>query len=357
MPNNRCVAEQRAASLKKKLRKNEVFLEDYKAFMENILDKGYAIEVPQEQLEHDDNRVWYVPHHGVYHPKKKKMCVVFDCTVSFQDVSLNGQLLQGPDLTNMLIAVLVRFREDSIVIMADIESMEHIASELKDLDLTQDTLPTERALGVQWCTEEDTFAYSIKLQDKSMTRRGILSVVNSIYDPLGFLAPVVLLARLLSRDLCKEKQGWYKESSGRQADQWCKWLEDLIHLSDFSINRCVKPMGFGHKVEARLHNFSDASENAYGTASCLVLVNEQGRTHCSFVMRKSRVAPLKQVTIPRLELTAAVVAVKVYKMLQDEMQVPLQQSIFWTDSMTVLRYVNSETAPFKTFVANGIALI
>ena len=123
MPNSRCVAEQRAASLKNKLRKNEVFLEDYKDFMKGLLDKGYAVEVPQEQLHRDDNRVWYVPHHGVYHPKKNKMRVVFDCTASFQNVSLNGQLMQGPDLTNTLIGALMRFREEPIAMMADIESM------------------------------------------------------------------------------------------------------------------------------------------------------------------------------------------------------------------------------------------
>ncbi|KAI3356203.1 hypothetical protein L3Q82_017185 [Scortum barcoo] len=233
---------------------------------------------------------------------------------------------------------------------------ENRATELKDLDLTHDNRPIERALDVQWCTEDDTFAYSIKLQDNPMTRRGILSVVNSIYDPLGFLVPVIFPAKLLLRNLCKEKRRWDDEVSGMQADQWSKWLEELIHLSDFSIRICVKPVGFGHTVEARLHHFSDASEHAYGTASYLVLVDEQGRTHCSFVMGKSRVAPLKQVTIPRLELTAAVVTVKVDKMLQEEMQLPLQQSIFWTDSMTV-RYINSKTARFKTFVANRIALI
>ena len=159
------------------------------------------------------------------------------------------------------------------------------------------------------------------------------------------------------RDLCKEKQEWDEEISVCKANQWCKWLEDLMHLSDFCIDRCVKPMGFGQEVEAQLHHFSDASENAYGTVSYLVLVNEQGKPHCSFVMGKSRVAPLKQVTIPRLELTAAVIAVKVDKMLQEELQIPLQPSIFWTDSTTVLRYIDNRTARFKTFVANRIALI
>lgn len=123
MPNNRCVAEQRAASLKNKLKKKPVFLEDYKAFMKSLFEKGYAEEIPPEQLLRDDHRIWYIPHHGVYHPKKKKIRVVFDCTASYKGVSLNEELLQGPDLTNTLIGVLQRFREEPVAMMADIESM------------------------------------------------------------------------------------------------------------------------------------------------------------------------------------------------------------------------------------------
>lgn len=133
--------------------------------------------------------------------------------------------------------------------------------------------------------------------------------------------------------------------------------KDVIHLTKFHVDRCLKPSDFGCTVAARLHHFSDASEHAYGTVSYLLLENKQGKKHCSFLMGKARVAPLKQVTIPRLELTAAVVAVKVDKMLRQELQIPLQPSIFWTDSTTVLRYIDSETARFKTFVANRVTLI
>ena len=100
MPNNRCVAEQRIASLHRKLKKNPEFCEEYKAFMDNIISKGFAFQVLAHQLKRDHNRVFYVPHHGVYHPKKRKLRVVFDCRASFQGRSLNGELLQGPDLTN-----------------------------------------------------------------------------------------------------------------------------------------------------------------------------------------------------------------------------------------------------------------
>lgn len=91
--------------------------------MTGIIEKGYAVMVPTKQLSRDDGRVWYIPHHGVYHPKKKKIRVVFDCTATFQGISLNDQLLQGPYLTNSLIGVLMRFREEPTALIADIESM------------------------------------------------------------------------------------------------------------------------------------------------------------------------------------------------------------------------------------------
>lgn len=123
MPNNRCVAEQRAASLLRKLKKNPEFFEDYKGFMDTNIGKGYTVQVLADQLNFDDNRVFYLPHHRVYHPKKRKIRVVFNCRASFQDQSLNSNLLQGPDLTNMLVGVLSRFHKEPIAMMADIESI------------------------------------------------------------------------------------------------------------------------------------------------------------------------------------------------------------------------------------------
>lgn len=83
---------------------------------------------------------------------------------------------------------------------------EDRASEVKDLNLDNDRLPMERALGVQWCTQSDTFQLKVDVQEKPCTRRGILSVISSAYDPLGFLAPFILPAKLLLRELCKKKK-------------------------------------------------------------------------------------------------------------------------------------------------------
>lgn len=82
------------------------------------------------------------------------------------------------------------------------------AKGVKDLDLHNDVLPIERALGVQWCVESDTFQFRIVLQDKPLTRRGILSTISSVYDPLGFLAPVILTGRQILQSLCRDKPDW-----------------------------------------------------------------------------------------------------------------------------------------------------
>ncbi|KAK0147979.1 hypothetical protein N1851_012346 [Merluccius polli] len=127
IPNNKCVAEQRASNLKRKLAKNSSFHDDYKTFMSDLLDKGYAVEVPKDERNHNDGRVWYIPHHGKTHPQKGKLRVVFDCAASFQGKALNKELLQGPDLTNGLVGVLTRFRHKHIALISDIEAMYHQA--------------------------------------------------------------------------------------------------------------------------------------------------------------------------------------------------------------------------------------
>ncbi len=105
-------------------------------FMKDLISKGYSERVPAEDLGRSDGEVWYIPHHGVYHPRKGKLRVVFDCGAKFQGTSLNTQLLQGPDLTSSPIGVInvnvTRFRKERVVIMADIEATFHQVRVPKD---------------------------------------------------------------------------------------------------------------------------------------------------------------------------------------------------------------------------------
>ncbi len=88
-----------------------------------MVEQGYAEKVPKQELERHDGKVWYIPHHGVYHHLKGKLWVVFDCGAEFKGTSLNYQLLQGPNLTSSLIGVLLRFRQEPVAFMTDVWAM------------------------------------------------------------------------------------------------------------------------------------------------------------------------------------------------------------------------------------------
>jgi hypothetical protein len=478
MPNNKSQAEQRLMQLKKRFKRDPLLLEEYSIFMNTVFSNGYAEKVPEDCLPREDGRVWYVPHHGVRHPKKKKLRVVYDCAAEYRGRALNKELLQGPVLTSTLVGVLTRFRTHKVAVMADIEAMfsqvqipeenrdwlrflwwrngslddqpeeyrmtrhvfgatsspscasyalrktatfagpnrdvaeavEHSfyvddclqslpsaesairfvkdmvkvcsqggfnltkwmsnskavlqtvekterAKEVNNIDLDKESLPTERALGMLWCAETDKFKYKIDLKEKPFTRRGMLSIVSSIYDPLGLAAAAILPAKIVFQEICRQRLEWDQEIPEKDLLPWKRWLSEVSKLEEFQVDRCLKPLTFGEPCSVQLHHFSDASEKGYGSASYIRLENKGGDVHCSLLMGKARVAPLKQVSIPRLELTAATVATKVNTMLLKELAIPVNETYFWTDSMTVLRYINNESTRFQTFVANRLAVI
>ena len=102
------------------------------------------------------------------------------------------------------------------------------ARDIKELQLGQDRLPVERALGVQWCVESDSLKFKIELKDLPCTRRGILSTVSSIYDPLGLIAPVVLVGKQILQDICQGLD-WDEPVPDEVYVRWEKWRSEL-HL-------------------------------------------------------------------------------------------------------------------------------
>lgn len=91
--------------------------------MNDMIHEGCVVKVPDKDLHQNDGKVWFIPHHGAYHPKKLKIRVVFHCGASYHGTTLNEQLLQGPDMTSSLIGILTRFRHEQVALMADAESM------------------------------------------------------------------------------------------------------------------------------------------------------------------------------------------------------------------------------------------
>ena len=249
-----------------------------------------------------------------------------------------------------------KFVSNSIDVMKAIDP-EDRASGIKNLDLTHDNMPIEQALGIHWCIDSDTFQFRITLKDQPLTRRGILSTVSSVYDPLGLIAPVILTGKRILQDLCKERLEWDDPLPDALRLQWEHWRGTLILLEQLKIDRCFKPNYLSTIVDVSLHHFSDASMVGYGQCSYLRLVDDRNQVHCTLVMAKARVTPLKAITIPRLELTAAVVSVHVSILLQKELEYDDLKEVFWTDSKVVLGYINNDALRFKIFVANRVQLI
>ncbi|XP_073667523.1 uncharacterized protein [Paramisgurnus dabryanus] len=234
---------------------------------------------------------------------------------------------------------------------------EECAQSAVDHDLALGELHMERALGVKWCIRSDSFQFRIFIKEQPLTRRGVLSTVASLYDPLGFAAPFILVGKQILQQMCQDKAGWDEPLKDNLRPKWEAWLSDLQQLADVKIPRCYLPSTFQEVRRYELHHFSDASASGYGECTYLKAIDTSGNVHCSLVMGKARVAPTKITTIPRLELSAAVVAVQTSDLLRKELEINNLDEYFWTDSRVVLGYINNDAKRFHVFVANRVQRI
>ena len=126
----------------------------------------------------------------------------------------------------------------------------------------------------------------------------MLSVVSSIYGPLGLVSPFILEGKKIVQKLCFSKFNWEEPVNEGVRQHWQDWMCKLKSLKNIKLNRCYKPAGFGKVFSYSLHYFSDASKRGCVQATYIKLVNKIGKIHCSLVMGKSRVAPMKYTSIP-----------------------------------------------------------
>ena len=230
---------------------------------------------------------------------------------------------------------------------------------LKDIDLDRDELGSERALGLKWSMRDDSFCFQFRDKGKPVTRRGILSTVNSLFDPLGIVAPVTLGGKLLLQKLCASSCGWDDALPRDLRDDWQNWVAQALELNSVSVDRCILGPS-GDVTSTQLHIFVDASEKAYSAVAYVrreVRTDEESPVFVRFLMGRAHVNPIRFVSVPRLELTAAVLGVKVRKLLIRELDMKFDDVIMWSDSMFTLACIRNTTAHFKTYVANRVSYI
>ena len=238
---------------------------------------------------------------------------------------------------------------------------EDLAKDIRSLDFHQDNLPAQRSLSVFWDLETDAFTYKVSIPDK------VLSVVNSVYDPLGLAAPVLLHGRLLLQQLVsmgKKKTataplGWddpfpknfhWAYKAGKMHSQTCRTSRYGDATTRHNLVQLPEP-------RAELHAFSDASQRAIGVAVYLRLFNYKGDDSVFLVFGQAKVAPINPISIPRLELCGAVLAVQAVDRITKEIDMEISETVFYTDSKVVLGYICNESRRFHIYVANRVQTI
>lgn len=213
-----------------------------------------------------------------------------------------------------------------------------------------------KVLGVNWNRDTDSFVYSLNLTEtkEPMTKRRVLSDVAKLYDPLGWIAPVVVIAKIMIQKLWKIGLGWDDTISEEQTSEWLHSRENLAHIKNVSIPRWLQ---CSHTSTIDLHVFADASQVGYA-AAVYIRVVEGDRVYVNLISAKTKVAPIeKQLTIPRLELCGAKLAAKLIFETAQVMNIAKENLYAWTDSTIVLAWLKGGASRWNTSVSNRVSEI
>ena len=193
------------------------------------------------------------------------------------------------------------------------------------------------------------------------TKRNVLKTIAGIYDPIGFMQPLVLNLKILFRKICLSGAGWDVPLSDDLQEEWYSMLQYMKQIGELIVPRCYcLNLVTDPVVNVELHGFSDPSEIAYAGCVYLKSVTRSGCTKVSLVTAKSRIVPnSKAETIPRLELLGSLVLSKLMAsvVVALDNELPVKKVFCWTDSTIALSWIKAVSKEFKTFVQNRVSII
>ena len=215
-----------------------------------------------------------------------------------------------------------------------------------------------KTLGLEWNTTTDMFHIAISLPPLSevVTKRILVSDIAKVFDILGWFTPTIISMKILLQRVWEERVGWDDSVPAGIQQVWLQWRSELQSLSSKGIPRCYFPKSI-QVTSLQLHGFSDASEDAYAGVVYFRMVDTTGAVHTSLVTAKSKVSPIKRISIPRLELCGALVLSRLLHHVKEVFHVPLPEVYAWTDSTIVLNWLVGNPRRFKTYVGNRISEI
>ncbi|XP_029171730.1 uncharacterized protein LOC114941055 [Nylanderia fulva] len=237
-------------------------------------------------------------------------------------------------------------------LLSDIDPSDH------GLACSKELYDDERlsVLGLTWDPCRDVFRVKVSLPTHiSKTKREILSTIARLFDPLGWITPVVITAKIFLQTLWQLKCDWDDDNPGDYATDWERYYSQLSCLHQLEIARWTR---YGsHTLKTELHGFSDASTKAYAAVVYLRNINIDGSVDVFLLAAKSKVAPLKTLSVPRLELAAAHLLSRLVQFVRTTLQLPNIEIHCWTDSTITLAWLSKSPSCWQTFVANRVAAI
>lgn len=246
------------------------------------------------------------------------------------------------------------------------EKMNASSGKVKaDVNLNLDELAIEKILGMFWAASDDEFVFKVNFNNvnsdivtklRPPTKREVLKATMSQFDPLGILSPVIVHAKILMQETWKEGVEWDDKIPIHLHKKWFDWLDALDRVKQLRVRRCYFQNSVRMKSKIVLHMFADASEEAYAAVAYLHVKSSEG-TDVSLVAAKSRVAPQKALSIPRLELQAAVLSTRLKDTIVQELAISIDDVVLWTDSQTALGWIRSTTRKYSAFVSHRVSEI
>ncbi|XP_018315341.1 uncharacterized protein [Mycetomoellerius zeteki] len=213
-----------------------------------------------------------------------------------------------------------------------------------------------RVLGVLWSQANDKlgFSYKTNVDHHTVSKRAILSETAKLFDPLGVLGPIIVTAKIILQELWQAGCQWDESVPQAIQSRWLKFKSQLPEINRLQINRCVKFASDPRHVQ--IYGFCDASQCAYG--ACIYVRTEGSNEYrLEILCSKSRIAPLKTVSLPRLELSAALLLAQLLEKVKDSFDLSQYDIFLWSDSTIALNWLTLPSRKWTAFVANRVGEI
>ena len=235
---------------------------------------------------------------------------------------------------------------------ASVMMVENLLSE-------DDEVPDTRLLGLLLDFSRDTFSFKVERPEEEVwTKRKLVKFYSKIFDPLGFIAPATIVAKIIFQSCWRDKLEWDEDIGPEKNEAWAAWLLTLDQIGTVQVPRCLRNKDPALEIEeTTLHVFGDASGEAFAYCAYVRTVYTGGKVEVKLACANARLAPLQAQCIARLELMAATLALDALKIVNSVYQLPLTDIHFYCDNRTVLAWIQSESRNLKVFVSHRVSKI